>query len=61
MSSEKIKVGIVGATGFTGQELLKILFGHPEVQIAFLSSESCQGQSLNSDHIKVLVMLIYTQ
>jgi N-acetyl-gamma-glutamyl-phosphate reductase len=43
---KKIKIGIIGATGFTGQELLKILFKHPNIEIAFLSSESQKGYSL---------------
>lgn len=45
-SSNKLKVGVIGATGYTGHELLGILFRHPNVEIAFLSSESCKGKSL---------------
>lgn len=33
-----IKVGIIGITGYTGQELLKILSGHPDVKITYLFS-----------------------
>lgn len=39
-----VKVGVLGATGYTGFELLKIFRQHPEVEIAFLSSESYAGQ-----------------
>ena len=28
-----LKVGIMGASGFAGEELIKILLGHPEVKI----------------------------
>jgi N-acetyl-gamma-glutamyl-phosphate reductase len=45
--NKKIKIGIIGATGYTGQELLGILFRHPSVEIIFLSSESNSGQILN--------------
>lgn len=33
-----IRVGILGATGYTAQELIKILLRHPEVEIAVLTS-----------------------
>jgi N-acetyl-gamma-glutamyl-phosphate reductase len=45
-SSQVIKVGVIGATGYTGHELLRILFRHPAVEISFLSSESFKGKSL---------------
>jgi N-acetyl-gamma-glutamyl-phosphate reductase len=41
-----IHVGVYGATGYTGLELVQILARHPEVSIAFLTSESSAGQSL---------------
>lgn len=42
-----IKVGIIGATGYAGVELLRILLGHPEVEIAAVSSVSFEGQKLS--------------
>ncbi|MBU0951685.1 MAG: N-acetyl-gamma-glutamyl-phosphate reductase [Elusimicrobia bacterium] len=33
-----IKVGIIGITGYAGEELIKILFQHPGIEIKFLSS-----------------------
>ncbi len=39
-----LRIGIMGATGYTGLELLKILGRHPAVQIAWLTSESNAGQ-----------------
>ncbi|HUU26738.1 MAG TPA: N-acetyl-gamma-glutamyl-phosphate reductase [archaeon] len=42
-----IKVGIYGATGYTGYELVKILLGHPQVELAFMTSETYQGQALS--------------
>ncbi len=39
-----IRVGIYGATGYTGCELVRILLGHPEVEIVFLTSETYRGK-----------------
>ncbi len=42
-----IRVGIFGATGYTGIELVKIFARHPEVQIAFATSDSYVGKRLS--------------
>ncbi len=41
----QIEVGILGATGFTGGELVGLLIRHPHVRLAWLSSESQPGQA----------------
>ncbi|VEN73938.1 N-acetyl-gamma-glutamyl-phosphate reductase [Candidatus Desulfarcum epimagneticum] len=38
-----IKAGIVGATGYAGAELVRLLCGHPEVKIAMLASRQYAG------------------
>jgi N-acetyl-gamma-glutamyl-phosphate reductase len=38
-----IKVGVVGATGYTGSELLRLLVRHPQVQIHVVTSRAEQG------------------
>ena len=38
-----IKVGIVGGTGYTGAELLRLLSQHPDVEIEVVTSRSKQG------------------
>ena len=38
-----IKVGIVGGTGYTGVELLRLLASHPEVEIRVITSRSDAG------------------
>ena len=38
-----IKVGIVGGTGYTGVELLRILAVHPEVTVSCITSRSEAG------------------
>jgi N-acetyl-gamma-glutamyl-phosphate reductase len=35
-----IKVGILGAAGYTGGELIRLLLNHPETEIVFANSES---------------------
>ncbi|MGD9386533.1 MAG: N-acetyl-gamma-glutamyl-phosphate reductase, partial [Thioalkalispiraceae bacterium] len=41
---KKIKVGIVGGTGYTGVELLRLLALHPQAEIAAITSRSEEGQ-----------------
>ena len=45
-----IKVGILGAAGYTGGELLRILINHPEVEIVFANSESNAGNRIADVH-----------
>ena len=40
---QKIKVGIVGGTGYTGVELLRILSQHPDVELCAITSRSEAG------------------
>ncbi|MCR5785604.1 MAG: N-acetyl-gamma-glutamyl-phosphate reductase [Eubacterium sp.] len=40
-----IKAGIVGATGYAGGELVRILYAHKEVEIKWLYSKSYEGQT----------------
>lgn len=39
-----IKVGIVGATGYTGAELMRVLVGHPEADLCVITSRQEAGQ-----------------
>ena len=39
----KAKIGIIGATGYTGEELLRLLLRHPEVEVAALTSQKYAG------------------
>jgi len=43
-----IKAGILGATGYTGSELVRILYHHPKVEIITLSSNSHNNQVYSS-------------
>ncbi len=44
---QMIKAGIVGATGYAGAELVRILLGHPQAEIAAVSSVSFEGTPLS--------------
>ncbi|GET24491.1 N-acetyl-gamma-glutamyl-phosphate reductase [Prolixibacter sp. NT017] len=46
----KKKIGIIGATGYTGSELVRILVNHPEVEIALITSESRAGEKFSDIH-----------
>ena len=41
-----IKVGIIGGTGYTGVELIRLLYAHPEVEIVAITSRSEAGRTL---------------
>ena len=43
----KIKAGIIGATGYAGAELVRILLTHPQAEIAAVSSVSFEGKKLS--------------
>ena len=42
-----VRVGIFGATGYTGYELVKILSQHPQAAIVFATSQASAGQTLD--------------
>ena len=42
------KVGVIGATGYVGCELIRILINHPDVEIAAISSISFEGEEFSS-------------
>ncbi len=42
-----INVGIIGATGYVGEELVRLLTSHPDVNIALLVSKSFSGKSMS--------------
>ena len=42
----KIKVGIIGGSGYTGVELLRILHHHPGADVVTISSRALQGKKV---------------
>ncbi len=45
-----IRVGILGAAGYTGGELIRLLLNHPEAEIVFANSESNAGNLVADVH-----------
>lgn len=49
-SSEKIRVGIFGGSGYGGSELLRILLLHPQVELAFVTANEQAGKMVGEVH-----------
>ena len=45
-----IRIGILGAAGYTGGELIHLLLNHPEAEIVFANSESNAGNKVYDVH-----------
>ena len=50
MRNQRYKISIVGASGYTGSELARILINHPEVEIVSITSESHKGKKFSDLH-----------
>ncbi|MDG0968290.1 MAG: N-acetyl-gamma-glutamyl-phosphate reductase [Porticoccaceae bacterium] len=57
-----IKVGIIGGTGYTGAELMRLLAGHPDVELIIVTSRSEQGVRVSDiyPHLRGIVDLAFT-
>ncbi|TQU47707.1 N-acetyl-gamma-glutamyl-phosphate reductase, partial [Xanthomonas perforans] len=44
MTVEQKTIGIVGARGHTGSELIKLVAAHPQLHLSFVSSRELAGQ-----------------
>lgn len=49
-----IKAGIIGGSGYTGGELIRILLHHPETEIDFIYSTTRAGKKITSSHPDLL-------
>ena len=63
----KIRVGVVGATGYTGEELLRILSRHPMVEVTLATSEKFAGKKgrltlrpLSDDEVNSSCQLVFS-
>src|SRR5580704_5710171 len=45
-AEQKAKIGILGASGYTGAELLRLLITHPRVEIALLTADRRAGKPM---------------
>jgi len=46
MYTDAMKAGIVGASGYTGAELLRLLAGHPSFEVALVTARSHAGEAV---------------
>ena len=44
----KAKIGVLGASGYTGSELVRLLLRHPRAEIALLTADRRAGQEMRS-------------
>ena len=49
LSTSTPRVGIVGARGFTGNELMKLIIKHPNMELACVSSRQLSGKRISSN------------
>ncbi len=52
-----LRVGIIGATGYTGSELLRFIFSHGDIELTYVTSHSFAGKSLPEIHPHYLSIL----
>ncbi|KND05058.1 N-acetyl-gamma-glutamyl-phosphate reductase [Spizellomyces punctatus DAOM BR117] len=43
-SSSRARIGLIGARGYTGQELIKLIDNHPNAELAYVSSRELVGK-----------------
>ena len=48
MDGQTVRVGILGASGYTGGELLRLLLRHPRVRIALLTADRSAGKPIDT-------------
>ncbi len=46
MYTDAMKAGVIGGSGYTGVELLRLLTGHPELEVAAVTSHSHAGEAV---------------
>ena len=46
--AKKVRVAVVGATGYTGAELLRLMFGHPGIEVTTIAGHGKAGQKVAS-------------
>ena len=49
-----MNIGVVGASGYAGGELLRLLSGHPKFNLAYISAGTNAGEEIVSVHPHLL-------
>lgn len=44
---DKIRVGVIGATGYAGAEICRLILGHPRAELSAISSVSFEGMEIS--------------
>ena len=47
MTIKDITVGVIGASGYTGSDLIRILLSHPKIDLKYVSANNHAGQRIN--------------
>jgi N-acetyl-gamma-glutamyl-phosphate reductase len=50
MMTHAISIGLIGARGHVGAEMIRLIGGHPRFELAFVSSREWAGQALAAQH-----------
>lgn len=50
LAGRKVRVGVVGASGYVGGEILRILLGHPDAVVTLATSKQYEGEPLHRVH-----------
>ena len=63
MSEKSIKVSVVGGTGYTGVELLRLLSRHPAVELCAVTSRARAGEAVSDlfTNLRGVIDLSYTE
>src|SRR5262245_24817319 len=48
--ADRVRVAVLGASGYAGGELVRLLAGHPQAQVAFVGGKDSAGRSLGEIH-----------
>jgi len=48
MMADKAKIGVLGASGYTGSELVRLLLRHPTVELTLLTADRRAGQEMRT-------------
>jgi N-acetyl-gamma-glutamyl-phosphate reductase len=52
MNTELLKVGVYGASGYAGQDLVELLADHPAVELTFATSNTFAGQAVRGTGLR---------
>lgn len=48
MAGDKIRIGVLGASGYTGADLVRLALRHPDIEISVLTANSQAGRPISS-------------